>query len=215
MRYNRYMPIKVLDENTISENLLDLVKESKALQQAFVLKKINFEVPTWEEIINFMDYAFWNYEDLDAPEHYAVFGGLQIRYPYYTQISNIKDMPKVRKFYNNFYDILGSPDAETEGGGGMYVDFISKQHTSSPHFDGADNFHWQVQGKTSWKLGKVENFNFVGEVDEIILEQSDMIFLPKGIGHEVEALTPRAGVTLPLWHICDCYGMCEHNWNKK
>ena len=209
------MSIKIIDESNISGDLQDLVKESKSLQQSFVLKNINFEVPTWDEILNFMDYAFWNYEKLPVPEHYDAFGGIQIKYPYYTQIAHIRDMPKVKKFYNHFYSLLGSVDAETEGGGGMYVDFISKQHTSSAHFDGADNFHWQVQGKTLWKIGKVEDFNFVGEVDEIILEQSDMIFLPKGIGHEVEALTPRAGVTLPLWHTCDCYSMCEHDWNKK
>jgi hypothetical protein len=215
MRYNGCMSIKIIDESNISGDLQDLVKESKSLQQSFVLKNINFEVPTWDEILNFMDYAFWNYEKLPVPEHYDAFGGIQIKYPYYTQIAHIRDMPKVKKFYNHFYSLLGSVDAETEGGGGMYVDFISKQHTSSAHFDGADNFHWQAQGKTLWKIGKVEDFNFVGEVDEIILEQSDMIFLPKGIGHEVEALTPRAGVTLPLWHTCDCYSMCEHDWNKK
>lgn len=59
------------------------------------------------------------------------------------------------------------------------------------HSDDVDQFQWNCIGTSMWRTGEdleVETF----------IEPGDFIFIPKGIPHEIETLTPRAVINLVL-----------------
>jgi len=54
------------------------------------------------------------------------------------------------------------------------------------HNDDMDVWFWQCQGLSRWVL----------DDKEFTLEPGDLIYVKKGIYHNVSALTPRAGVSM-------------------
>ena len=68
----------------------------------------------------------------------------------------------------------------------LYLSLTEVDQTFGPHKDPTDVWFWQGIGKTKWSaLNK-----------EYILEPGDLIYIPKGIEHNVTALTPRVGVSM-------------------
>jgi len=68
----------------------------------------------------------------------------------------------------------------------LYFGVMSKAKTFGAHKDTTDVWFWQCQGKTKWTINK----------KEYILKPGDLIFVPKGIIHNVVSLTPRAGISM-------------------
>ena len=68
----------------------------------------------------------------------------------------------------------------------LYFSVMSKAKTFGAHKDNLDVWFWQCQGKTKWKVKR----------KEYILKPGDLIFVPKGIVHNVTSLTPRAGISM-------------------
>ena len=54
------------------------------------------------------------------------------------------------------------------------------------HNDEVDVYFWQCQGSTKWVMDDCE----------YVLEPGDMIYIPRGIYHNVIPLTPRAGISM-------------------
>ena len=70
----------------------------------------------------------------------------------------------------------------------LYLNITQKGDTYGRHCDVVDVYHWQVQGKTSWMF----------DDNEYILEPGDLIFIPKVVYHNVQPLSPRAGISMSI-----------------
>jgi mannose-6-phosphate isomerase-like protein (cupin superfamily) len=68
----------------------------------------------------------------------------------------------------------------------LYLSLTNICKNFGPHADTMDVWFWQAKGKTKWQV--------LG--NEYILSPGDLIYVPKGIEHNVIALTPRAGISM-------------------
>ena len=71
----------------------------------------------------------------------------------------------------------------------LYFNLFSKSETFGKHKDTMDVWFWQIKGSTKW---------IIEDKDEYILSESDLIYVPKGIYHEVVPLEPRAGISMSM-----------------
>jgi ribosomal protein L16 Arg81 hydroxylase len=68
----------------------------------------------------------------------------------------------------------------------LYFNITKIGGTFGRHKDDVDVYFWQVQGYTKW----------VFDNKKIILKKGDLLFVPKGIFHEVVVYGPRAGISM-------------------
>jgi len=68
----------------------------------------------------------------------------------------------------------------------IYLNLCAEKINFGRHNDDRDVWFWQCQGQSRWVL----------DDREFILEPGDLIYVKKGIYHNVSALTPRAGVSM-------------------
>ena len=68
----------------------------------------------------------------------------------------------------------------------LYFNITTNARTFGKHNDDDDVWFWQCQGVTKW---------IIEDKDEIVLNPGDLIYVPEGVNHSVEALTPRLGVS--------------------
>ena len=69
----------------------------------------------------------------------------------------------------------------------LYFNISTKAETFGKHKDTMDVYFWQCQGVTKW---------IIEDKDEVILNPGDLIYIPKGINHNVIPLSPRLGVSM-------------------
>tara|TARA_R100000697_G_scaffold71140_1_gene83470 strand:- start:295 stop:705 length:411 start_codon:yes stop_codon:yes gene_type:complete len=70
----------------------------------------------------------------------------------------------------------------------LYINLVNEKNTFGRHCDDIDVYFWQAQGKTKWI--------FDDECFE--MEPGDLMYIPKGMYHEVYPLTPRAGISMSI-----------------
>ena len=68
----------------------------------------------------------------------------------------------------------------------LYFNISTKAETFGKHKDTMNVYFWQCQGVSKW----------IVENDEVILNPGDLIYIPKGVYHNVIPLTPRLGVSM-------------------
>jgi ribosomal protein L16 Arg81 hydroxylase len=91
---------------------------------------------------------------------------------------NAKIIPEVKNILNKLNLRLAH----------LYVNITQKGDTYGRHSDTVDVYYWQVQGKTSWEF----------DDEKYILEPGDLIIIPKGVYHNVQPLSPRAGISMSI-----------------
>lgn len=69
----------------------------------------------------------------------------------------------------------------------LYINIIPSSEGFGRHKDNVDVWFWQCQGISKWMFD---------ENKEYILEPGDLIYVSKGIYHNVVSLTPRAGISM-------------------
>jgi ribosomal protein L16 Arg81 hydroxylase len=85
-------------------------------------------------------------------------------------------MPKVQSLMKK----LGCDTAH------LYMNVSQHGGSFGRHVDDVDVYFWQCQGSSKWVMDDCE----------FILTPGDMIYVPKGIYHNVIPLTPRAGISM-------------------
>ena len=68
----------------------------------------------------------------------------------------------------------------------LYISLSTKSEGFGKHNDKVDVWDWQCKGLTFWK----------GDNFEYILNPGDLIYIPKGVNHQVISLSPRAGLSM-------------------
>jgi hypothetical protein len=69
------------------------------------------------------------------------------------------------------------------------VSLTSKEPTTGNHTDPIDVMYCQFIGSVIWKI------EYEDRVETFVLNPRDMIYVPKGLMHEVTSLTPRAAIS--------------------
>jgi hypothetical protein len=169
---------------------LDYAKKNKT---HVLLKEFFTNTPSWEEIFNHLSYEYFNKPDLNFPNSWIVNGGVATqKNQFYAQIrdaSFYKEYNNVLKFLNNILD-------KEALSGATFLDLIANSKAVSFHSDPADQFHWQIKGKSIWKFKKQHN-NDSEDIDaEVEVNEGDVIFLPDGIFHSVITKSARCGLTI-------------------
>ena len=70
----------------------------------------------------------------------------------------------------------------------LYMNICRHGGSFGEHVDTVDVYFWQCQGKVKW----------VVEGQDYILTPGDMIYVPRGVYHNVVPLTPRAGISIGI-----------------
>ena len=73
----------------------------------------------------------------------------------------------------------------------IYVSFLEISATFGRHKDTSDVLFWQAIGATQWEIED-------NGIHSYILKQNDMIYIPRGMYHNVKPLTPRVGISLGI-----------------
>jgi len=74
----------------------------------------------------------------------------------------------------------------------VYISLSKESKTFGKHKDESDVWYWQCIGSTQWKI-----FEF-NKTISYTLEPGDIIYVPKGIFHDVIPLSPRVGISFGL-----------------
>ncbi len=69
----------------------------------------------------------------------------------------------------------------------LYMNLLGNTPTFGPHSDPVDVWFWQVKGSTKW---------IIEDKEEYLLEEGDLIYVPKNTLHNVIPLGPRAGISM-------------------
>ena len=88
------------------------------------------------------------------------------------------------------------------GQANIYCSKQAKAKTFPIHADGTDNFLFHVRGKIRWYIYKeFVTDNYYLREDEVTvsriieLDEGDMLYIPKGLFHRVETLSPRISIS--------------------
>lgn len=99
-----------------------------------------------------------------------------------------KDFETLKDFFKlNVLELNKSIDWDVH----VYTGHEDNCRSFGPHFDKADNFILQTEGKSNWILKDAFN---------IILEPGDIIFIPKLWVHECKPLSKRISLSFPFWY---------------
>ena len=80
--------------------------------------------------------------------------------------------------------------------GALFLDLIDNNGKVAFHFDPANQFHWQIKGKSTWQFKK-QNISDDEKVDATVeVEEGDVLYLPDGIYHSVVSKSARCGTTI-------------------
>lgn len=68
----------------------------------------------------------------------------------------------------------------------LYMSLSTVSNGHGKHNDTDDVWYWQCKGITQWQ----------GEDFKHVLTPGDLIYIPKGVYHQVTSLSPRAGISM-------------------
>lgn len=147
---------------------------SKQKNKHFIFKDVNMILPSWEEILQYLD------ETVSRKSKLKILDNLGFVILETQSISSAQD------FSRYMSSITGQPVSAH-----CYISLLTSSKTFGRHNDNSDVYFWQVKGKTKWI---VEDET----ISEYILEPNDMIYIPKKMVHEVFPLCPRAGISFGI-----------------
>ena len=146
------------------------------------------KVPDWSDVIRQIDYAMVNRSDLArryklAPERVlsgAADGGMVCEDS--SQIKQHRNI-EMRIIQNN----PGYYITHTQ----LYVSLSSISKSFGKHNDTTDVWFWQCIGQTKWTVWDPDPITY-------ILSPGDLIYVPVGMYHDPEPLTPRMGMSIGI-----------------
>jgi mannose-6-phosphate isomerase-like protein (cupin superfamily) len=143
----------------------------------YIFRNIGLECPSWENILDCLN------DTIEKKINLKILDNLG-----FVLLENTDKLPGTFDFLNYL-----SSTTKQKVSAHCYISMLSASKTFGRHNDSSDVFFWQVQGKSKWI---VEDHI----ISEYILEKNDMIFVPKGMVHEVIPLGPRAGISFGIDH---------------
>ena len=150
------------------------------------IKKFLTKVPDWKKIISNIDLNIQNKQSIKSLPDYGIV------------LHNIFNIEGVEFILNE----IKNNNPNNNYSSHVYISLSKKSKTFGKHKDESDVWYWQCIGSTQWKIFEFnENISY-------ILEPGDIIYIPRGIFHDVIPLSPRVGISFGLDYL-------NKNENKK
>lgn len=140
------------------------------------MKEAFTKTPSWQDFINQLDYSFVNKLLLKGNSD---FGIVIEDSDTVTQVRNLE----ARIIRNNPEYFL----THTQ----IYMSLSSKSTTFGKHNDTTDVWFWQCIGQTKWTVWDPDPITY-------ILSPGDIIYVPVGIYHDPQPVTPRVGMSIGI-----------------
>lgn len=160
----------------------DLIEVRKSNLGYKLYKNVLHPVPEWNVFLEYIEKTKidGNYRS-DRPGFYVLHANKQ------SDFYIFKSFDIFQKALFEIYPEIISESGATAVISETYRN-IAEVSGISKHTDPQDTIHWNCVGATIWKFYEKDSF-----VEEIV-EPGDIIFVRSGTEHEVESLTPRAGI---------------------
>lgn len=167
--------------------MFDFIKDPKYLQARdkedfYFFGKVNVPIPTWNEILAEFDREY----NIHLREYNTKIFKQHERLAFV--LHKAEAIPIVDDFLRaliNSHVIRKNQQATALA----YISLSSESSTYGNHVDVMDVWCWQMQGRTFWRVEGKET------VFEKILEPGELIYVPRGIWHYTQPITPRAGLS--------------------
>tara|TARA_R110000803_G_C11820289_1_gene301853 strand:+ start:92 stop:511 length:420 start_codon:yes stop_codon:yes gene_type:complete len=130
------------------------------------IKRFELNTPSWDELLFNLNYSHINQEE-----------EVKNNSPGFFVSHNVYRIPRVQY-------ILKKLNLKTAH---LYINILQNSSTFGEHKDTVDVWFWQVKGSTKWVIESKE---------EYLLEEGDLIYIPKGVLHNVIPLGSRAGISM-------------------
>ena len=134
--------------------------------------KSDYILPTWDSIINNID------NNVKENSHIKIMNNFGIVTHETLDIVEIRPIFKLLK--ERYPHLTTSAHA--------YISFSSKSFTFGKHKDNTDVWVWGCIGVTKWTV-------FDEEIYEYHLHPGDIIYIPKGMYHDTQPITPRVSIS--------------------
>jgi mannose-6-phosphate isomerase-like protein (cupin superfamily) len=192
-------------------NILESIRE----KDIFLQKNFTDKMPSWEQINNLYDksinsesviFSSFGTMVVNKSDQYVDFYNDLINFFKNLTLWHFSQALTIIHFVNKNNNIIDN-DCAIEISKKLYKDNPKKKpndvvlsdYSAEPfkyfepeiHFDQSHNFFIQGQGKTLWKI-----YNDKELFKEYIVEEGDLVYIPKNLMHSVESLCPRFAVSL-------------------
>jgi hypothetical protein len=157
-----------------------------------IFKKAMVQTPSWQNMMDYVEFSrtAGNYRS-DLPGFYILHCGIDHDISHFNGVSEYLDI--MGKIYAKDDAEFNTLDHQSSQACLTFV--ISenyraiKDHSGiKKHTDTTDTIHWQAVGATIWTLFQDD------KAYEYLVEPGDIVFIKYGTEHEVESITPRAGI---------------------
>lgn len=187
--------------------MIEEINEARKNRSALFIKQYeNFEVD-WNYIVDEINWSFKNKTIADLGETYLwkKHNGILMERMFYIQLisdfpSNNKKINELAKSFAKY--VYNDKDYNYNNNSIQYfINFvpfnneIGIQPNSPVHCDNWDVLFIQLIGEARWNIYK--NKEDSTPIQSEIITPGDIIFIPKGVFHEIYAQTPRAGCSIP------------------
>lgn len=158
----------------------------------FVFKNAVEDNPTWETFIDHINEEIHTPMDsplhVDKPFDERAINGVVLKSLFYmdSRLRNLDRFPVAKEIIRLLSEALD----EGVYPASVFVNFVGREFNVPRHFDERETIFWQCQGTTFWHVYPPES-EFPMSVE---LSPGDMIYVPKGIRHEVIVDKPRAAI---------------------
>lgn len=157
---------------TSNLQLLEAIKEKKHFK--FFIS--NLPEIQWADIIDCINSNIENENTVSTLKNFGIV------------ILDTSSIKKIKNVYQNFSEL--SPNINCSAH--LYVSLTSKAETFGWHKDTSDVIFWQVIGHTLFSVLQQ------GRVYEYTLTPNDLLYIPAGMKHSTQPLTPRAGISFGI-----------------
>ena len=161
---------------------------------SFVFKNVVNENPSWQDFIDHVNKEIHTPMDKlypvqpDKPFEERIINGVTLKSLFYID-ARTRDM-NIFLNYNDLLKLFSSATGKNIYPASVFINFISNEYNVPKHHDKRETLFWQCIGKTVWRVYPPSSEFPVSYT----LEPGDIIYIPKGVEHEVIIEEPRASI---------------------
>jgi hypothetical protein len=159
---------------------------------SFVFKNVVNENPSWQDFIDHINKEIHTPMDnpinTHKPFNERLINGVMLKSLFYMD-ARVRDMEKFSK-YSEVFETLKQAIGKDVYPVSVFVNFVANEYNVPKHCDKRETLFWQCIGKTIWRVYPPSSEFPVSYT----LEPGDIIYVPKGIDHEVIIEEPRASI---------------------
>lgn len=159
---------------------------------SFLFKGAVLENPTWQDFIDHIDEEIHTPMEnpIQSPRPFdeRLINGVMLKSLFYMD-ARVRSMEKFSA-YNNLLKLFTDSTKKEVYPASVFVNFVANEYNVPRHCDKRETIFWQCIGKTFWHVYPPES-EFPVSYN---LEPGDILYIPKGIDHEVIVKEPRAAI---------------------